>query len=51
MRTTAEEVPVDFVVRDRRGRQVADLRSEEMEVLEDGMPQQIRSLRRIEGAT
>ena len=49
MQTTAEEVLVDFVVRDRRGRQVADLRPEEMEVLEDGVPQQIRSLRRIEG--
>lgn len=49
LQTTAEEVLVDFVVRDRRGRQVADLRPEEMEVLEDGVPQQIRSLRRIEG--
>ena len=49
LQTTAGEVLVDFVVRDRRGRQVADLRPEEMEVLEDGVPQQIRSLRRIEG--
>ncbi len=48
-RTTAEEVLVDLVVRDRRGRQVADLKLEEIELLEDGVPQAIRALRRVEG--
>lgn len=48
-RSTAEEVLVDFVVRDRRGRQVADLRPDEIEILEDGVPQALKALRRIEG--
>jgi VWFA-related protein len=48
-RTAAEEVLVDFIVRDRRGRQVADLRAEEVEVIEDGAPQKLKVLRRVEG--
>ncbi len=48
-RTSAEEVLVDFVVRGRRGRQIADLRPEEIEVLEDGMPQTLKALRRVQG--
>ncbi|MCX7604282.1 MAG: VWA domain-containing protein, partial [Bryobacteraceae bacterium] len=48
-RTSAEEVLVDFVVRDRRGRQVTDLRLEEVELLEDGVPQRLKVLRRVEG--
>lgn len=48
-RASAEEVLVDFVVRDRRGRQVTDLRLEEIELFEDGAPQAVRALRRIEG--
>lgn len=48
-RASAEEVLVDFVVRDRRGRQVADLRPEEVELLEDGVLQQLRVLSRVEG--
>lgn len=48
-RASVEEVLVDFVVRDRRGRQVADLRPGELELLEDGVPQTLKALRRIEG--
>lgn len=48
-RASAEEVLVDFVMRDRRGRQVADLRPEEVELLEDGVPQELRMLSRVEG--
>lgn len=48
-RASAEEVLVDFVVRDRRGRQVTDLRLEELELLEDGAPQTLKILRRVEG--
>lgn len=48
-RTTAEEVVVDFVVRDRRGRQITDLRPEAIEVLEDGVPQKLKALRRVQG--
>ncbi len=48
-RASVEEVLVDFVARDRRGRQVTDLRLEEVELLEDGVPQPLRVLRRVEG--
>lgn len=44
-----DEVVVDLIVRDRRGRLVKDLKPDEIEILEDGAPQQIRSLRLIEG--
>jgi len=44
-----DEVVVDFIVRDRRGRLVKDLKPGEIEILEDGQPQQLRSLRLIEG--
>ncbi len=44
-----DEVVVDLIVRDRRGRLVEDLKPDEIEILEDGVPQQIRSLRLIEG--
>lgn len=40
---------VDFVARDLRGRPVADLAADEIEVLEDGVPQRIRGLRRLAG--
>ncbi|MEJ5367495.1 MAG: VWA domain-containing protein [Bryobacteraceae bacterium] len=49
LRVSAEEVLVDFVVRDRRGRQVTDLTIEEIEILEDGVPQKLRALRRVAG--
>lgn len=48
-RASAEEVLVDFIVRDRRGRQITDLRLEELELLEDGSPQALKALRRVEG--
>lgn len=48
-RASAEEVLVDFVLRDRRGRQIPDLRPEEIEILEDGVPQQLKALRRVQG--
>jgi VWFA-related protein len=46
--TVAETVIVDLVVRDRSGRPVLDLRADEIEVLEDGVPQEILSFDRIE---
>lgn len=46
--TTAEEVLVDLVVRDRRGRPVKDLEEAEIEVLEDGVPQKIASFRLVD---
>lgn len=44
-----DEVVVDLIVRDRRGRLVKDLRGDEIEIFEDGQRQQLRSLRLIEG--
>lgn len=43
IRTTSEAVVVDFVVRDGRGKPIQDLRPDEVEVLEDGIPQDILS--------
>jgi VWFA-related protein len=43
----AEVVAVDLVVRDKKGRLVTDLRQDEIEILEDGVPQKITSFRAI----
>jgi VWFA-related protein len=47
--STSQEVFLDLVIRDRKGRQVKDLRPDEIEVLENGVPQPIRALRYVEG--
>ncbi len=44
-----QEVVLDLVVRDKKGRPVRDLKPEEIEVLEDGAPQKLNSFRLIEG--
>jgi VWFA-related protein len=49
IRTTVNEVVLDLVVRDSRGRQVKDLQPSEVEVYEDGVLQQIRSFRLVPG--
>ena len=41
----AEVVALDLVVRDKKGKLVTDLRQEEVEVLEDGVPQKLTSFR------
>jgi VWFA-related protein len=41
----AEEVSLDLVVRDKRGRPVRDLKPEEIQILDDGHPAKVRSLR------
>lgn len=48
-RTFAQEVLLDLVVRDKRGRAVKDLKPEELEILESNSPRQLRSLRLVEG--
>jgi VWFA-related protein len=47
----AEVVAVDLVVRDKKGHLVTDLRQDEIEILEDGVPQKITSFRAIQSAT
>jgi hypothetical protein len=40
LRSTTQEVLVDFVARDKHHKLVTDLRPEEIEILEDGVPQE-----------
>ncbi len=48
IRIGSEEVLLDLVVRDKRGRPVSDLRADEVEVYEDGIRQQLSSFRLID---
>jgi hypothetical protein len=48
VRLGTEEVLLDLVVRDKRGRPVRDLKASEVEVLEDGLAQRITSFRRVD---
>lgn len=48
-RTGTTAVLLDIVVRDRRGRPIRDLRQDEITVLEDGVPRELKAFRLIEG--
>jgi VWFA-related protein len=48
IRITSEEVLLDVVARDKRGRPVNDLKAGEIEVYEDGVKQQVSSFRRVD---
>ncbi|MGC4052967.1 MAG: VWA domain-containing protein [Paludibaculum sp.] len=50
MSSAAEEVVQDFVVRDKRGRLVKDLKSTDVKVVDDGAEQRVTGLRLVEGA-
>src|SRR6266436_7262453 len=45
------EVVFDAVVKDKKGRPVKDLRSEDFEITEDGVPQEVKSFRLVAGDT
>jgi VWFA-related protein len=47
---TTREVILDVIVRDKHHHAIADLRPEEIEVLEDGIKQKINAFRNVEGA-
>lgn len=49
IRTTTREVLLDLVVRDKHHHAVTDLRPEEVEVYEDGVRQNIRVFRNVQG--
>ena len=49
IRTTAEEVLLDVIARDNKGRFVTDLKPEQIQVFEDGKQQRITSFRFISG--
>jgi len=48
-RTSVQEVVLDLVVRDSRGRQVKNLKPEDVTILEDGVAQPIKSFRMVSG--
>jgi hypothetical protein len=50
VRIAAEEVVLDVIVRDRRGRAVKDLRRDEVEVLDNGVKRDVTSMRLVEGS-
>jgi VWFA-related protein len=43
LRSTSQEVLLDFIARDKHQKLVTDLRAEDIDVLEDGVPQKLRS--------
>lgn len=49
VRSTANEVVLDMVFRDKKGRTIHDLRPEEIHVFEDGVEQKVTSFHLIEG--
>src|SRR5260370_23748979 len=50
IRITSQEVMLDVVVRDKKGRPVHDLTAGDIEVTDDGVPQKIRGFRMVKGA-
>src|SRR5436190_18098809 len=50
IRTTTREVILDVIVRDKHHHSIADIRPEEIEVLEDGVQQKINAFRNVQGA-
>ncbi len=51
VRTTVSEVLLDVVVRDKKAHIIRDLRPEEVQVLEDGVPQKLRQFEFFDGHT
>lgn len=49
VRSTANEVVLDMVFRDKKGRAIHDLRPEEIHVFEDGVEQKVTSFHLVEG--
>src|SRR5260370_38970133 len=47
IRSSAEEVLLDIVVRDKKGRLVSDLEANEIEISDDGAPQKLKSFRLV----
>src|SRR5467141_3078972 len=50
VRSTAQEVVLDMVFRDKKGRTIRDIRPEEIHVFEDGVEQKLTSFRLVEGS-
>jgi VWFA-related protein len=50
IRIASEEVLLDLVVRDKKGRPITDLKEDDIEIIEDGVKQQIISFRQFNRA-
>ena len=50
VKTGVEEVLLDIIVRDKKGKPITDLKSEELTVIDNGAPQTITSFRLVRGA-
>src|ERR1700746_1998949 len=51
IRSNAQEVVLDMVFRDKKGKAIRDVRPEEIHVLEDGAEQKLTSFRLVEGTS
>jgi hypothetical protein len=49
IRVTATEIALDLVVRDKKGRQVKNIKPGEVEIYEDGVRQQLLTFRMVPG--
>ncbi|HWR52375.1 MAG TPA: VWA domain-containing protein [Bryobacteraceae bacterium] len=49
IRATTQEVLLDMIFRDKKGRPVKDIRADEIEILDDGARQKLNSFRLVEG--
>src|SRR5690242_14340308 len=49
IKSTAEEVVLDVVVRDKKGKPIKDLTADDFSVMDNGTKQQIKSFRLVEG--
>src|ERR1035438_9724542 len=49
IRVTTTEVALDLIVRDKKGRQVKNLKPGDVEIFEDGVRQQVLSFRMVPG--
>src|SRR5450432_3556934 len=49
IRVTTTEVALDLAVRDKKGRQVKNLKPADVEIFEDGVRQQVLSFRLVQG--
>ena len=50
VKTTVDEVLLDFIVRDKKGKPVTDLKPEDLTVLDNGVKQELSSFRLVQGA-
>jgi VWFA-related protein len=50
VKTSIEEVLLDIIVRDKKGKPITDLKAEELTIIDNGAPQTITSFRLVRGA-